>query len=232
MTRSCRSAARGNRRGRHDPRLKVDDIVVDALARLGARAARADDPLGVEKGPMAWVVSESGLYTLILRSRGGDDARHPRASFSPLGDRRGFAINTPDREVILVAGGGADTVTLSLREAACYIVMVVPGRPPHVRRTRYEAILGEHTALDNQILCHALKSIECWWHKTEQIRSLGDESDRRGFAVDRLEHAVPVGGLLAEQIMLRPIRTGACYPRPGGLAQGARGATRCSPPIS
>jgi prophage antirepressor-like protein len=51
------------------PGLKVDEIVVDALARLGARAARADDPLGMEKGPMAWLVSESGLHTLILRSR-------------------------------------------------------------------------------------------------------------------------------------------------------------------
>jgi hypothetical protein len=107
--------------------------------------------------------------------------------------------------------------------------MVVPGRPPHVRRTRYEAILGEHTALDNQILCHALKSIECLWHKTEQIRSLGDDPTG-GFAVDRLERAVLDGGLLAEQIMLRPIRTGACYPRPGGTK--VLGAIRCSPPVS
>ena len=95
-------------------------------------------------------------------------------------------------------------MTLSLREAARYIVMIVPGRPPHVRRTRYEAILGENTTLDNEILCHALKSIECWWHKTEQIRSL-DDDPTGGFAVDRLEHAVLDGGLLAEQI-LRPRR--------------------------
>jgi len=134
------------------PGLKVDDIVVDALARLGARAARADDPLGVEKGPMAWVVSESGLYTLILRSREATTRgtlahrfrRWVTGEVLPSIRRTGSYS---------VAGCGADTVTLSLREAARYIVMVVPGRPPHVRRTRYEAILGEHTALDNQILC-------------------------------------------------------------------------------
>jgi prophage antirepressor-like protein len=172
---------------------------VDALARLGARATRADDPLGMEKGPMAWVVSESGLYTLILRSREATTRgtlayrfrRWVTGEVLPSIRRTGSYS---------VAGGGADTVTLSLREAARYIVMVVPGRPPHVRRTRYEAILGEHTALDNQILCHALKSIECLWHKTEQIRSLGDDPTG-GFAVDRLEHAVLDGGLLAEQIL-------------------------------
>jgi hypothetical protein len=55
-----------------------------------------------------------------------------------------------------------------------------------------------------RILCHGLKSIECWWHKTEQIRSLGDDPTG-GFAVDRLENAVLDGGLVAEQI-LRPRR--------------------------
>jgi prophage antirepressor-like protein len=144
------------------------------------------------------VVSESGLFALILTSRKPEARAFRRwvtgEVLPSIRRTGGYSI----------ASGNANTVTLSLREAARYIVMVVPGRPPHVRRTRYEAILGENTALDNEILCHALKSIECWWHKTEQIRSLGDEPTG-GFAVDRLEHAVLDGGLLAEQI-LRPRR--------------------------
>ena len=78
--------------------------------------------------------------------------------------------------------------------------MVAPGRPPHVRRTRYDAILAETTALDCEILCHALKSIECWWHKTEQVRSVGCDPTG-GFAIDRLEHAVLDGGILAAQFL-------------------------------
>lgn len=78
--------------------------------------------------------------------------------------------------------------------------MVTPGRTPHVRRTRYETIVDEESTLEFQILCHALKLIECWWQKTEQTRSIGrDPAD--GFSFDRLEHAVIDGGHVAEQYL-------------------------------
>jgi hypothetical protein len=54
-----------------------------------------------------------------------------------------------------------------------YIVIAAPGRPIHVRKTRPDAILDEKTAIDCEILCHNLKTIELWWQKVEQIRSIG-----------------------------------------------------------
>jgi hypothetical protein len=57
-------------------------------------------------------------------------------------------------------------------------------------------MLEELTSLDCQSLCYALKAIEVWWHKTEQMRSLGSDP-AGGFAHIRLERAIFDGALTA-----------------------------------
>lgn len=45
-------------------------VLVGAMVAAGVQFTNASDPLAVDEESMAWAVSESGLYTIILRSRG------------------------------------------------------------------------------------------------------------------------------------------------------------------
>ncbi len=180
-----------------------------AIARLDndEKGVHIEDTLG---GPQAVnIINESGMYGLVLTS-GRPEARsflgwvtgevipsirrtggyeHPAATSAASWHSSGDAVCDEQ-----------DELSLRLREPGRYVVLVIPGWAPHVRRAPSEAILEEESALECEILCHALKLIECWWQKTEQMDSIG-QNPIQGFAFDRLEHTVLDGGHIAEQYL-------------------------------
>jgi hypothetical protein len=70
--------------------------------------------------------------------------------------------------------------------------MVIPGEPPHVRRTEIDAILSEGAALDVDLMASCLKTIGAFWHKVEHMRALGLDP-AASFPSDRLQKAVLEG---------------------------------------
>lgn len=182
------------------PGLNLDGSAAGARERSDAGPERADDPLVLEKAPQTWIVSESGLYTLALRSRWattpGTFAYRFRRWLTKevLPEIRRTGSYAPN-------GRSDDVITLSRLDVPVrYIVMSAPGRPPHVRQMPIEAILGERTALDCEGLCYALKTIENWWHKVQQRESVGG-NPRGGFALARLAQAIIDGAWTANQYL-------------------------------
>jgi len=141
------------------------------------------------------VVNESGLFALALTSR------KPQAiafrlwvtgEVLPAIRRTGFySVNGSQDDVITLA-----RLDIPVR----YVVIAIPGQPPHVRQTQPDAIHAERTSLDCEGLCYALKAIEVWWHKVQQRSSLGGDPTG-GFAPARLERAIFDGAWTADQYL-------------------------------
>lgn len=186
--------------GTTTPGLNPDGFDAAPCEGTGARPVRADAPLVLEKAPQTWLVSESGLYTLILRSRGATTPgtfayrfrRWLTKQVLPEIRRTGsYSMN----------GSSDDVITLARLDVPVrYVVMSMPGRPPHVRQMPPDAILAERTALDCEGLCYALKAIEVWWHKVKQRESVGGDPTG-GFALARLERAIIDGAWTANQYL-------------------------------
>ena len=104
----------------------------------------------------------------------------------------------PGRAEARIGEGGRFQVTLP--GPGRYVVTLPPGRPLHIHETEYDAVLPEITYNERQVLCHALKAIEGFWHITQHMRSLGRECPE-GFAASKLQDAIREGGRLADQYL-------------------------------
>ncbi len=147
----------------------------------------------------AWLVSESGLYLLILRSRA---ATTPGTV--PYRFRRW--VTGEVLPSIRAAGSyghssiTAETVTLSLTDHARYVVMVTPNKPPHVRKPPYDKMLDEWSGLDTEILANHMRTVDALWQKTQLVRSLG--GDPAGSPLyNRLGKAISEGRRIADECL-------------------------------
>lgn len=187
--------------GTTTPGLNPDGLLAAALDHLGATPVRANDPLAIDKSPTTWIVSEGGLYTLILRSRdattkGTQPHRFRRWVTGVVlpSVRKLYELGRdPDR----AAGSDVDEeLYLALSTPGRTIVTVLPDGKRHIHRTEYDAMLGEILATDCRLLSYALKTTEGFWHKAQQMRSV-DRDLTGGFAIAKLESAILEGGRLA-----------------------------------
>jgi prophage antirepressor-like protein len=157
-----------------------------------------------EGGAHTWLISEAGLYTVILRSR---DATTPGTfahrfrrwvTSEVLPEIRRSGGYTPpgsgDLEPPIVIPRSAEPVR--------YVVVAVPGQPPNVRRTKIEDVGAEYESFDLPCLAFALKTIEVWWRKSQIMDSFSGRET--GFAVRQLEKAITNGTEIAAQYLGRP----------------------------
>ena len=121
-----------------------------------------------------WLISESSLYFLALRCRGatrpGTTAFRSRdwvtAEVLPTIRKTGsYSVNP----------GNAEQLSFDPTEQARYVVAVVPGKPPHVRKTQLDAMLDEWSAFDTEILANHMRTVDALWQKTQLVRSVGGD---------------------------------------------------------
>ena len=183
------------------PRLNLG-VVSEGIARIGGRCVRADEPLLLDRGPTTWLVAESGLYTLILRSR---DATTPgtlpyRFRRWVTGEvlpsiRRTGAYQTDSAEG---QPERADARHVELPGDGLYVVTARPGRPTHICQVDYDAMINEVDSLDARIMACALVTIAAYWQRVQQMNAIA--FDPKGtYPLARLERAVIEGADLAQR---------------------------------
>ncbi len=118
------------------------------------------------------LVSESGLYALILKSK--KPVALPfqywvteevlptirRAGSYTMGN--GSAAKSDENKIVL------PMPTNPVR----YVVMAIPGRTPHIRETPIETILDELSSFEIEALCYAIKQISVWMNRLQEIFSM------------------------------------------------------------
>jgi hypothetical protein len=181
--------------------------VCDVLEHTNPRKAvdRLDaDEKGVTTGytlggpQMVNVINESGLYALIFTSR-KPQARVFRRWVT------GEVLPAIRKTGLYVQNGAQpqprDAIVLPAPDYPTrYVVSAFPGRPPHIRRTQWQEEITERTKLDCEGLCYALKAIEIWWQKVQQMQFAGVDPTG-GFALSRLERAIFDGASIADQYL-------------------------------
>ena len=166
--------------------------------------ARLDDD---EKGPTivrtpggdqtVIAISESGLHSLILTSRKPQAKAFRRwvtGEVLPSIRRTGRYDAGPQEG----SGQPGDVhgIPVVLPRHGRYIIMAPQGGDLHVRRTELEALIPEADALDCRIMACTLQTIAAFWHKVQQLRSLGLDPEN-GVALEKLEQAILEGADLA-----------------------------------
>jgi len=159
---------------------------------------------GVDDGPAMWVISESGLYTLILRSKGATRKGTVAHRF------RGWVT----REILpaIRATGSynakplpSDPLAAQLMEPGRYVVIVSPDKAPNVRRTPLDIAFDERAALNAELLVHKTRAVATLWQYLQIMRPSGAASsdgklfkqlgleieDTRNVAEDWLETFLP-----------------------------------------
>ena len=169
----------------------------DALGRLDAdeRGVGITDTAG---GPQTInLISESVIYTLIFKSRKPQAKAFRRwvtgEVIPQIRQTGAYAANGQigqDGSIVLPPFDGETR----------YVVLSIPGRPPHIRRTGVAELLAENTSLDVQGLCYALKGIEVWWNKAHFVGQSTPARDKR-FSAQQLEQAVLSGAKLADSYL-------------------------------
>jgi hypothetical protein len=148
------------------------------------------------------VVSESGLYALVFTSRKPEAKAFRRwVTGEVLPSIRKTGRYQPGQGEPVQSGVetrpklAAPSVVLP--GPGRYIVVVLPDGTVHLRATEYDAMLGEITATEAQILCHNLKVIEGYWNGTQQLCSVGMDPHNT-FVYRALENSILNGGALAD----------------------------------
>lgn len=94
------------------------------------------------------MINESGLYSLVFTSRKPAARAFRRwvtGEVLPAIRRTGFYS---------VNGNQDDIITLARLDVPVrYVVVAIPGKPPHIRQTQPDAIQAERTSLDCEGLC-------------------------------------------------------------------------------
>ena len=117
------------------------------------------------------VVNESGLYSLIFKSRKPQAKAFRRwvttevlPSIRKTGGYKVAEAEAPEE---------IRPFQVDLPGPGRYIIMAVPGKAAHVRRTEYDAMLVEADALDRQLMACALTTTAAYWHKLQQQQAIG-----------------------------------------------------------
>ena len=150
------------------------------------------------------VVTESGLYHLVLTSRKPEAKAFRRWVTRTVlpSTRQTGGYQSSDGVGTARACGDArqDAVTVVLPGPGRYVATVMPDGAVRVHETEYSALLEEMTLADCRILCHTLHIIEGQWHKYQHRRSIA--SDRQDeFGLARLEAAILDGSRLAARCL-------------------------------
>ena len=143
------------------------------------------------------IVNESGLYNLIFTSRKPQAKAFRRwvtAEVLPAIRRTG-RLRRKNKGTRTTAGD-AHGIPVVLPRHGRYIIMAPQGGDLHVRRTELEALIPEADALDCRIMACTLQTIAAFWHKVQQLRSLGLDPEN-GVALEKLEQAILEGADLA-----------------------------------
>ncbi len=166
----------------------------DAVGRLDEdeKGIGIVDTLG---GPQEMVVvSESGLYALILRSR------KPQA--------RAFRSWVTSEVIPSIRRTGAYSCGerftpephTSFSEPGRYVTMVVPGLATHTQHYRLETLLDDVAENEAVLMALTMKMVEAWLHKAEHLAAIGLET-RGSFAAAGLERAIREGATLADRVL-------------------------------
>ncbi len=173
--------------------------MVQVSAQRSTRKAEAADRLESENSPNAWVVSESGLYTVILRSRAATTPgtlphrfrRWITGEVLPSIRRTGSYSLPSDKPASL---------GVEFSEPGRYVTMVVPGLATHTQHYRLEALLDDVAENEAVLMALTMKMAEAWWHKAEHLAAIGLET-RGSFAAAGLERALREGATLADRLL-------------------------------
>ncbi len=143
------------------------------------------------------LITESALYVLIFKSRKPQARAFRRwvtgEVLPQIRQTGAYAANGQlgqDGSIVLPPFDGETR----------YVVLHIPGKPPHIRRTGIAELLAENTSLDVQGLCYALKGIEVWWNKAHFVGQITPARDER-FSAQQLEQAVLSGAKLADRYL-------------------------------
>ena len=150
------------------------------------------------------VVTESGLYHLVLTSRKLEAKvfrRWVTGTVLPSIRQTGGYQSGDDARAARACGDARhDAVTVALPGPGRYVATVMPDGAVRVHETEYSALLEEMTLADCRILCHTLHIIEGQWHKYQHRRSIA--SDRQDeFDLATLEAAILDGSRLAARCL-------------------------------
>lgn len=143
------------------------------------------------------LVNESALYFLIFKSRKPQARAFRRwvtgEVLPQIRQTGAYAMNGR-------LGQDGSIVLPPLDGATRYVVVGLPGKPPHIRRTGAAEMLAENTSLDIQGLCYALKGVEVWWNKV-QILGRSTSARDEGFSAHMLEKAILEGAGMADKYL-------------------------------
>ena len=143
------------------------------------------------------VINESGLFALILTSRKPEARAFRRwVTSDVLPQIRRTGSYSANGQI----GQDGSVVLPPLDGETRYVVVGIPGKPPHIRRTGPAEMLAENTSLDIQGLCYALKNIEVWWNKLQILGRSASARDE-GFSAHMVEKAIVEGGVLADKYL-------------------------------
>jgi hypothetical protein len=147
------------------------------------------------------VVSESGLYNLIFTSRKPQAKVFRRwVTGEVLPSIRQTGRYEAASGVESGQLGGARGINVALPRLGRYVVTAMPGGKLHVHQIEFGTIFPEMTALDCQIMACALTTTAAFWHKVQQLRSIGVDPSG-GFALEKLEQAILEGANLARHYL-------------------------------
>ena len=149
-------------------------------------------------------INESGLYSLIFQSRKPEARAFRRWVTGEVLP----SIRKTGHYVGAFGGVGATRkaddgrVSIELPREGRFVITFRADGTPHVHDTDYyDATCQQLNATDCRILCHSLHLIEGFWHRFQQVQSVGvDPTD--GFAIGKLEETIVLGGRIARQYLV------------------------------
>jgi hypothetical protein len=168
--------------------------VISSLRATQKGVSILDTPGGAQTVNL---INESALYVLIFKSRKPQaEAFQTWVTDEVLPQIRRTGSYSVDGQL----GQDGSIVLPPCDGETRYVVLNIPGRPPHIRRTGVAELLAENTSLDVQGLCYALKGIEVWWNKAHFVGQSTPARDER-FSAQQLEQAVLSGAKLADSYL-------------------------------
>ena len=169
---------------------------------LESRSAdRSDDnPASAEDGTAVWLVSESGLYTMILRSRGATTPGTFPHRFRRWVTREVLPGLRRTSQGQAVRDGN---LHLSLEAPGRYLVSALPGHPVHIQRMGVLSVGRDMRASDVEVLALNCQLIGSLWRRLRTLHSM-EIPTTHGFTDDQLDRAITnaeqVGGHLLRAI--------------------------------
>jgi hypothetical protein len=155
-------------------------MVVKSLRPAHRGVSTMDTPGGVQTVNL---ITEGAIYVLVFKSRKPQaDAFQSWVTDEVLPQIRRTGSYSANGQI----GQDGSIVLPPLDGETRYVVVGIPGKPPHIRRTSPAEMLAENTSLDIQGLCYSLKNIEVWWNKLQILGRSASARDE-GFSAHMVE---------------------------------------------